>query len=221
MSQAESDPTGFAAFATFLGTPLPENPIRALRVLRYEAAREIERLIDFLDALGGDPDLEDGADAEPTLGWPPGRPICVGSVEDGELEPSLGWTGNINQASRNRLGDGEDFEKDDSEREPSLGGLNRVNQEGWASGLGNELEDEHDGTEPDHDNEPNGDEGDVSASPTPEYKKRLFVRRGQWREPRPAPDICNVGPLENLSLVIIGPDGKPWEIDRLGYPVVR
>ena len=76
MSQAESDPTGFAAFATFLGTPLPENPIRALRILRHEAAREIERLIDFLDALGGDPDLEDGADAEPTLGWPSATAVC-------------------------------------------------------------------------------------------------------------------------------------------------
>jgi hypothetical protein len=44
MSQAESESTtaesfaAFATFATFLGTPLPENPILALRILRKEAA---------------------------------------------------------------------------------------------------------------------------------------------------------------------------------------
>ena len=102
MSQAESEPITaetFAAFATFLGTPLPENPIRALRILRREAAAEIERLIVFLDALGGDPDLE------PTMGY-----VAPGHVDEAEIEedpePSLGWTTTFNQASRNRLAKG-------------------------------------------------------------------------------------------------------------------
>jgi len=86
MSQAESDPTTFAAFATFLGTPLPENPIRALRILRREVAAEIERLIAFLDALGGDPDLELTGDDEP----------------DQSEEPSLGWTDHRQPGRSNR-----------------------------------------------------------------------------------------------------------------------
>jgi hypothetical protein len=100
------------------------------------------------------------------LGWPAiGRIFGLGSNEDGELEPSLGWTGNVNQASRNCLGDGKDFEKDDSEREPSLGAIENhpYSQEGWSwwHGSGRDLEDDHDGREPDHDNEgteriPNG-----------------------------------------------------------------
>ena len=94
MAQADSEPitaASFAAFATFLGTPLPDNPIRALRILRHEAAREIERLIAFLDALGGDPDLEPtGDEDEPTLGWPAGLGRGNGSMMDGEAEPTLG-----------------------------------------------------------------------------------------------------------------------------------
>jgi hypothetical protein len=43
----------------------------------------------------------------------------VGSTMDGEAEPSLGWTDIVNQASRNRLGDGEDYEKDDADHEDS------------------------------------------------------------------------------------------------------
>jgi hypothetical protein len=68
MSQADSEPSTaetFAAFATFLGTPLPDDPITALRILREETAREVERLLAFLDATDGEPDLEDGGDDEP------------------------------------------------------------------------------------------------------------------------------------------------------------
>jgi hypothetical protein len=190
----------FAAFATFLGTPLPANPIKALRILRYEAAKEIERLITFLDALGGDPDLEDGGDAEPTLGWPAsGRAF---GTEDGELEPSLGWTGIINQSSRNRLGYGEDYEQDDADKEegdegeeagdlePSLGwetafpgrmmvdgsaslpaqfqvmdpGFDQTSLSGFGSDI--DIEGEHDGREP------NGDEQDTSYADDEHYSVR-------------------------------------------------
>jgi hypothetical protein len=46
-----------------------ETPIAALRRLRREAAAEVERLIALLDALEGDPDLEEPGDLEPSLGW--------------------------------------------------------------------------------------------------------------------------------------------------------
>jgi hypothetical protein len=184
MSQAESEPITadtFAAFATWLGTPLPDDPITAIRILRKEAAAEIERLITMLDVLGGDPDLE------PTMGY-----VAPGYVDEAEIEedpePSLGWTGTVNQASRNRLGDGEDFEKDDADKEDS------------------DPAEESDFGELEPDLEADEDASDAPSDP--EYATRLRQRRGQTERP-------------DLSLVIIGPDGKPWEIDRLGYPVVR
>lgn len=39
-----------------------------LRALRRRVAKAVAEGIDFLDATGGDPDLEDGADDEPSLG---------------------------------------------------------------------------------------------------------------------------------------------------------
>jgi len=61
----------------------------ALANLRREAAREVMRLLDFLDRIDGDWDLENSGDEhEPTLcHW-----HAVSSKQDGELEPSLGWT---------------------------------------------------------------------------------------------------------------------------------
>ena len=115
----------FAAFASFLGTPLPEDPIEAIRILQREAAKEIERLIAFLDALGGDPDLE------PSLGYSPyAHTAAMIDLEGDEVdeEPSLGWTGTINQTSSNRIGSMTDAERDDADKEatgdlePSLAG---------------------------------------------------------------------------------------------------
>lgn len=48
----------FGAYATFLGNPLPDDPIAALQKLRRDAADEVERLLALLDALDGDPELE-------------------------------------------------------------------------------------------------------------------------------------------------------------------
>jgi len=74
--------------------------------LRREASAEINRLIRFLDDIGGDPDLEPDDDNE----------------DGGDNEPSLGWTATFNQASRQRLGSGDDLELDtaDLELEPDL-----------------------------------------------------------------------------------------------------
>ena len=125
MTAADPSADTFAAFASFLGTPLPENPIEALHVLRREAAKEIERLIVFLDALGGDPDLE------PSLGYSPYTHTAAAidlEGDDVDDEPSLGWTGTANQTSSNRVGGTSDAERDDCDREctgdlePSLAG---------------------------------------------------------------------------------------------------
>ncbi len=48
--------------------------------LRARLTQEIEERIAILDALDGDPDLEPGADAEPTLGWT--RTWAVGNTHD-------------------------------------------------------------------------------------------------------------------------------------------
>jgi hypothetical protein len=118
MSQADAEPITadtFAAFATFLGTPLPENPIEALRILRREAAAEVERLIAFLDALGGEPDLEDGGDDEP----------------DDDGEPSLGWADMEGRyGAPVTLPFSVDVELDEADSEPSLGSPESVTTDG-------------------------------------------------------------------------------------------
>lgn len=48
-----------SAFEAFTGTPLPKDPIRALKRLRAAAAADVLRLIAFLDETDGDPDLDD------------------------------------------------------------------------------------------------------------------------------------------------------------------
>ncbi len=69
---------------------------------RHRLEAKIEELIALLDLLDGDPDLEDNADAEPSLG---STAKCIGNecVEDLELddcddeaggdeEPTMGWS---------------------------------------------------------------------------------------------------------------------------------
>jgi hypothetical protein len=191
VAQAESDPITaetFAAFATFLGTPLPENPIEALRA--------------FLDALGGDPDLE------PTMGY-----VAPGYVDEAEPdvddEPSLGWADAEARSGRYADQPFLDAELDQADDEPSLaspesvatdggpgydgyiwGGRFHTTREGnqtcWARGGREDLEGEHDGREPDVDDEDGGDledGGDTEAAtpPSPDYMKRLNARRPRRR----------------------------------------
>lgn len=49
---------------------LIEHPAVSRQRLRQKLERAIDKLILTLDALDGDPDLEDGADDEPSLGAP-------------------------------------------------------------------------------------------------------------------------------------------------------
>ncbi len=115
----------------------PENLLQILHRLRNEAGDTIRRLraeaeasasllIDFLDATDGDADLEDGGDAEPSLGM---------------LE-AVGRGGFV-VASENGL----DLEVGEGDDEPSLGWPEgRESQQGSLYGT-DDLEDEHDGSE--------------------------------------------------------------------------
>jgi len=89
-----------------------------LRALRAEIERELERMIDLLDAIDGDPDFE------PSFGS-----VAPGHVDeaepDADLEPSLGWTST------------------------------------YAHGSDQDLEEEHDGREPDEDFEGNTDDNGI------------------------------------------------------------
>ena len=134
---------------------------------------------------------------------------------DGEAEPSLGWTTNVDQAGGSRLGDGEDCEKDDADDEDSDPG------------------------EDAGDFEPNGDERDGNLAGTNSteeeaacaasllYVTRLRKRRGESIGHRTEHGFHNVSPvlvpelLPDESITIIYPDGKRQDLDRLGYPVVR
>jgi hypothetical protein len=78
-----------------------EKALRKVAKLRKKASAEIERLIGFLDASDDYAlELEDQADAEPSLGWPDGR----------------------NNANH---GGSADLEADDDDDEPSLGAIER------------------------------------------------------------------------------------------------
>jgi len=102
---------GFAAFETWLGTPLPADPIVAMRTLRREAAREIERLLAFLDATDGNFDLEDDGG---------GLGDYEGLIEQTVGEPALGWPlrgpSALDRSCRNDY----DTELDEADAEPSL-----------------------------------------------------------------------------------------------------
>jgi hypothetical protein len=188
---AEPADEGFAAFATFLGTPLPENPIEALRILRREAVAEIERLIAFVDALGGEPDLEDGADGELWLaGFTSGDDR---ELDDAEEEPNLAspegaqcpdWPRALTTcpASQARWarGNSDNLEGDAAEDDEDC----------------HDVEDDKSDYEPDADGEPylasSTSEVEGAVAPSKQYAARLRARR-----PRSQPiGFCNVTELD-------------------------
>jgi hypothetical protein len=107
-----------------------QRAIKRLRKLRAKAADEIDRLLDFLDASDLDPDLE------PTLGFMNGPPAMDECETPVDAEPSLGFLEihptNWNGSGRDRSG----------------------NQDRICEGVGADMEEEHDGAEPDVDGEP-------------------------------------------------------------------
>jgi hypothetical protein len=120
------------AFSTFLGTPLPDDPIAALQRLRSEAADEVERLLSLIDAIDGDPDVEPNGDEQD---------------DDRQDEPSLGWPVAGPAGDRSNEQPFVDAELDLADAEPSLAAPEAVtaldarwSQVGWARGNSDDME---------------------------------------------------------------------------------
>jgi hypothetical protein len=107
---------------------------------RESIAYTIERLINMLDVMEDDPDLEEdadreeGADAEFTLGWSEADSL-IGHLtgggygsRDGEMEPDLGWTEEVDQVRRLETAGGWHWE----DGEPDLGFVGIGS--GWRTG---------------------------------------------------------------------------------------
>ena len=143
MAQAETAPSTFASAENAAEIAAKNDrarlsigrEIEALLRIRREADATAARLITLLDLDLPDPDLEDNGDEEPTLGWAGAE--CNGRYRDepqrdGEGEPSLGWTSTINQTSRHRLGRSDDVEYEHDGREPDVNDENGHDMEDCA-----------------------------------------------------------------------------------------
>jgi len=153
----------------------PEEVFQAIGRLRKEARDEIDRLIGFLDATDDyvSRELEDSVDDNP-------------QSDEGEAEPSLGWTEQEARWGRHAWSADIDAEHDNCDSEPvlaapenhptlpytatgyfgdrvSYGPAGRYrdptgSQEAWSEGNSDDREgDEHDGREPDVDDEDGAD----------------------------------------------------------------
>ncbi len=156
--------------AGFTAAPMRARTAPADQTLseRHKAAVErLERIADLivaeLDLIYGEPDLEDSADAEPTLGAP--EPMGAGGARldqrrwadgyeadgqpdereiDDDNEPSLGSVGNAHANAYQPQWTGgatssDDRERDDSEAEASLGWAEGVDQS-WLGASSEEIE---------------------------------------------------------------------------------
>lgn len=187
MSQANDDDTTIATLPPQAERPYPADPDAALALIKIgrhlEAVDEklsrmfstpdgptflpsveqlVEDLVELLNMDLLDPDLEVGGDDE----------------EAGDAEPSLGSFDQMpNQSKSWRQTEGSgwttDAEQDNADAEPSLAALHhQINQENWSGGGTDEGEgDEHDGSEPDAEGEP--DLGSFD---------RMTDQRKSWRQ---------------------------------------
>ena len=148
-----------SAGALYVKTPVtPEEIFRAIGRLRKEARDEIDRLIRFLDstenhmAIDCEPEEEgDDAEDEPSLGFL--EPVTIG----GDWLGRSPWQSRSFNQDHPQGSNVADPEGDDCDDEPSLGSLDRQewgDQERWACSGMRDMEDEHDGAEPDGDGEP-------------------------------------------------------------------
>ena len=156
----------------------PDEFYRELGRLRKAAEAEIERLLVFIDALD-DPDLEPDADFEPTLGF-------VGTFDQEDCA----------------MGDRTDLEEAHGDDEPSLGtGPN------GEPGYHGDLEDEHDGAEPDFDNEPS-----LGASEVVNHGAAWAPQAAMTYDPE-GDEIDIAGEIDGVehdsNAVIIREDGGP------------
>jgi hypothetical protein len=114
-----------------------EKARQRVRELREKASAEIERLIAFLDA--SDSYVMD--EREP----------------DDDFEPSLGFQNMFPGRGGASGGFVPDLELDEADDEPSLGSTSsNTDQTRWGATASDDMEDEHDGAEPDHDAEDDG-----------------------------------------------------------------
>lgn len=94
----------------------------------------IERLIAMLDAMDGDPDLEDGRDDEPSLGWTEawgGRGYVACRDDDGaDREDENEHGGDISDEPHDATDEG-----DEGDDEPWLGRLETAGQLGSYAGV--------------------------------------------------------------------------------------
>ncbi|TPK85329.1 hypothetical protein [Mesorhizobium sp. B2-4-17] len=127
------------------------------RTWRQEVQKRLNDLLDramslitALDLMEADCDLEDGADAEPWLGWCALGPQTVRGFHDGRGSPY-----------DDRELDNSDDE-DDGTEEPTLGAPNRTSQVHWADGARGDHE-----REEDHDAEPENDAESAQWSHNP------------------------------------------------------
>lgn len=122
---------------------------------RQQIEDEIERLIAVLDAMEPDEDLEENGDLEPWLGWAEDRRGVLDTGDDREGdssddEPGLGAPNIQMPAPLHRLGGGHGhclipMHREQGELTYDAAGFSQF---GWGVGPRNDLEDEHDGTEP-------------------------------------------------------------------------
>lgn len=179
--------------------------LQRLRKLRQQARDEIERLIQFLDDSDLDPDLEaDGAD-EPSLGFQECFPGRGGGTYS--TEPDL------------EVDDSDD--EPDVDDEPSLGACGVIDQSLWgktAPSLQREtdLEDEHDGGEPENEH---GD-GDPDAEPSlgwtldgelgNDRDREVELRSGHLKGARERKGLCQ----RPVGVTAVSPGYGNWK--RLG-----
>ncbi|MER8654398.1 hypothetical protein [Mesorhizobium sp. M0847] len=141
---------------------------------RLAIATSIERLIDLLDAMQPDPDLEDDADDEPSLGS-----LSLGSYQAGTTDDREGDDSDYEDG-----GDDEDSDpgEDSDPLEPSLCGTAIYNPTTGA--LENDLEGEGDGFSMRADDE-------YELGWTEHIDQRLAgkVQEGTWNHPEGEPDL--------------------------------
>jgi hypothetical protein len=155
-SQSPAKPPEEAQVSLYLPTDVsPEEVFQAIGRLRKEARDEIDRLIRFLDDTDNHMELDQAVDD-----------VGCDAPDEGNDEPSLGWTEQEARWGRHAWSGFIDAELDPVDDEPSLGALPDVDQTKWEKAGGDDREgdgcaddregdelqhggDEHDGAEPD------------------------------------------------------------------------
>ncbi|KAA0071410.1 hypothetical protein [Tardiphaga sp. P9-11] len=140
----------------------PETVFVAIGQLRKDARDEIDRLIQFLDKTDAyvSRELEEGADDVPCDDDEREASFCGLSAHDGHRMGITDWTDER---------EGDDVLGGDAEAEPSLGSVNmytHTDQTRWSAGGSLDLEDEHDGAEPENEHGDGSSGGNVDDEPS-------------------------------------------------------